>query len=311
MTTPNTIGLIVHGRYREAVASGIIKPGHMGKLDSDGKILKHATYGGNGPVLVAIEDRLSGYQNANRNIMDAYAVDDVVPYQMPIPGDLFLCRLPANASAVVVGDTLISNGDGTLVKPSSNGSHTLYASAAASTDVTNSVSTEQDFSQTYTVPANFLQVGDILKIKGFAVVSAAAGTDTLTVKFYIGSQLITATAAVNATTGDVVEWEINLVVRTIGASGTFVAYGFVANGVPGTATALPFFLGSTTIDTTATKVIKASATWSATTATCTVAIQAQTITIERVTPSAVLFMAEEAVDNSAVAAEAFIQARCV
>jgi hypothetical protein len=301
----NRIELIVrNGRRIEGAANAALKPGHLLERMSTGKLRKHTTYGGQAERIFALENALLG-----GTIDDAYAADDLVEGILAGVGDVINARVPANAPAITVGSLLISNGDGCLIKPTTNGTHTLYANAAASTAISNGVSTEQDFSLTYAIPANTLQVGDVVVIKGHAVVSAAAGTDTLTVKIYIGSTVIAATAAVNATTADIVSFELTLVVRTIGASGTFVAMGYVCNGVIGTATALPLHLASTTIDTTAAKTIKASATWSATTATCTVALQSLIVEMSRVVPNSILASAEEAVDNSAGASEAFCAAR--
>lgn len=298
----NRIDLITEGRQVEEVANAAFYPGHLLERMSTGKVRKHSSAGGYAQRLFALGDTLQG-----KTIYDVYAANDHVQTLQCMPGDVIKARLPANAAAIVIGDLLISNGDGCLAKPTNLGTHQLSTPVAASTAVTNTVSTEQDFSLTYSLPANTLIAGDVIRIFGHAIVSAAAGTDTLTVKVYIGATVIAATAAVNATTGDIVEFDLTLVFRTIGASGTFVAAGFVANGVIGTATALPLNLASTAIDTTAAKTIKASATWSATTATCTVALQTFNISMSRVNPTSVLASAAEAVDNSAVAAEAFCQ----
>lgn len=304
MTTANTILLKGPAIHEEYPASAALKPGHLLELLSTGKVQKHSTSGGTAEKMFAKEDALQG-----NTITTAYAADDVVSCVIASPGTTVQGRLAANATAVVKGDMLVSAGDGTLKKPASLGTHTLNASVAASTGVSNGVTTEQDFDVTYTLPAATLAAGDILHIRGFAVVSAAAGTDTLTFKLYLGATVLVASAAVNATTGDIVEFDMTVVCRTAGASGTFVAFGYVANGVPGTATAMPAFLGSTSIDTTTSKVIKGSATWSATTSTCTVALQSLTVTIERVAPSALLAVAQESIDNSSGSIEAFIRAR--
>ena len=304
MTTPHVIRLKSTGRYDERVASGIFKPGHLVKVDSNGKVLKHSTYGGFAQKLIALEDALQG-----KVITDAYAVGDIAGLVYANPGDVLLTRLPAAAPAVVVGDALISNGDGTLIK-SPNANQVLYDNVAASAAVSNGVTTEQFFDKSYSLPANFLQVGDVIKIKGWAVVSAHASTDTLTVKLYLGTVTIVTTAAVDAAVGDIVWVDATVIVRTIGATGTVVAAGTQGNGVPGTVTAKPFFLASTTLDSTIASIIRASATWSATSATNTVALQGLTVEIARAAGDGrnVLAIADEAVDNSAGVAETFLRA---
>jgi len=293
------------GPHFEYPASAALKPGHLVETLSTGKVQKHATHGGVSEMMIALEDALQG-----NGVTDAYAADDVVTIKAVDRNRRFYGRLPANAVAVTKGSKLMSNGDGTFVLWPSTGSK-LYTNAAASTAVSNGVNTEQDYDLTYTLPANMLKVGDVLNIKGHIVVSATASTDTITVKVYLGSTAIVTTAAVDAATGDIITFNVNVVIRTIGASGTFVAYNHNANGVPATGTVKAGFVASTAIDTTTTKVIKASSTWSATSATCTSAVQSLIVTLERGTGIIPLVVADESVDNSAVAEEAFIALRAL
>lgn len=108
------IGLIVHGQYDEAFAVGICTPGDLIKMDSARKVLRHATSGGGGEVMIAIEDGLQGYPP--KELMSDYAVDDLVPFVRPVSGDVVNVNVPAAAAAIVKGDLLMSNGDGTFVK---------------------------------------------------------------------------------------------------------------------------------------------------------------------------------------------------
>ncbi len=301
---PRRIQVVGKGYYEEARAIGICKPGHLLMVDSAGKVKVHNSAGGYAERAVALENALKG-----GTIDDAFAVGDVVPHDVGMPGQVVLGRVAAHAAAFVEGDFLVSAGDGTLQKPSSAGSHTLYSSVAASTGVTNTVATEQDFDSTYALPANTLQVGDILHIRGYAVVSAQASTDTLTLKLKIGTATIFTSAAVDSAVGDIVYFDAMVVVRTIGASGTIVASINQGNGVPGTVTAKPLFLASTALDTTVSNTIKATGTWSATNATNTAALQDLTVEISRVSPACVLATAREAVDNSAVATETLFRFR--
>lgn len=106
----NRIVLIGCGRQEEAVAVGILSPGHLIKLDSAGKVLKHATEGGYSERAFAVEDALQGKTKS-----DAYAVGDVVTYHLAAPGDEVQAVLKAGVS-YAIGDDLISAGDGTLKK---------------------------------------------------------------------------------------------------------------------------------------------------------------------------------------------------
>jgi len=289
-------------RYERAAAAGLY-PGHIVEITSSNTVQKHSKAGGRGELLVATEDALQG-----NTITTAYATSDTVFHRRLQPGDLFQGRVPANCPALVIGDELESDGGGCLVKPIiSQG--ILSEIVAPSTAITNTVSTEQDFDTTYTVPANSLRVGDIIRIKGHAVVSATAGADFLTVKLYIGSQLVATITGIDAVTSDTVNFDCYIQVRTIGGSGTMVADVSYTIGATNTATTKHAALASVTLVTTAAKIIKASATWSGTTSACTAALQSFTVSLQRLYGDNVLARVETALDNSAVAAEAFVHAR--
>jgi hypothetical protein len=137
---------------------------------------------------------------------------------------------------------------------------TLFCSVAASTAVT--ASSETDFDQSVTLGANTLKAGDRIKFRAQVFVTAADASDTLTVRAKIGSTTIASTGALDATANDVAYIEGEVVIRTSGASGTLVASGVAMIGVEGTATAKPFKLASTAIDTTAAQAFKCTGQWS-------------------------------------------------
>lgn len=303
MTTRNRIFIEPYqGHREEKIANGALKPGHILVKDSNDKVGPHATYGGRGRLAVALEDALRG-----QTTDDAYASGDPVQYVYPQPGDRFQCRLPAAAVAVVKGDILISNGDGTLVKGNFT-SNPLYESTAASAAVT-TTSSETDFDKTYAIPANALRVGDIIRIRAQVIATATNATDTLTLKLYVGSTVLLATGAVDVANNDIGLIEFEFVVRTIGASGTMVGNGRWSLGVPGTATVRSESLASTTLDTTAAKTIKVSATWSSNNAGNSCRLdQLSVVSVRTEQP---LVEVEEAVDNSAGVTEAFCLVRAL
>jgi hypothetical protein len=304
-TTATCIGVRCDkDNYEERVANdATIKPGHLVELLSTNKVQRHSVIGGRSMRWVALEDGLQGWP---KDQYDAFASGDPVRLQASEPGDLLALRLPAAAPAVVIGNALVSNGDGCVVK-SAIVSPLLYGSIAASTTVSNTVSTEQFYDVTYSVPANTLRDGDVLRIRGHVVVSAVASTDTLTVKVYLGAALLLATLALDSTASDVVMFDILVKVRTDGASGTIVANGMRANGPVATATFTPYVLASTALDTTVANIIRASSTWSATSATCTSALQDLSVELLRNgSGDAVIGYAAEAIDNSAGSDEALI-----
>ncbi len=289
-------------RYREAAAAGVINPGHLLKYNSDGAVVVHSTYGGSARVLFALEDALRG-----KTINDAYASGDQIPHQEAARGDEFYVRVPAGAVAIVIGDKLISNGDGTLVKALSE-SETLYVNAADSTAISN-VATITAFDLSYTIPANMLRVGDIIRVKAQAIATATNSTDTLVITLKIGSTTVIATAAVDVANNDIGTIDAEFVIRTIGASGTFIASGEQSLGVPGTVTSKPFILGSTAIDTTATQAITVSATWSVASASNSVTLRLLEVSMERAASGEleIVAYANEAKDNSAGVTETFVK----
>lgn len=143
----------------------------------------------------------------------------------------------------------------------------LYSSVAASTAVSNTT-TETLFDTSYTLPANVLKAGSLLRIRYQGIATATNSTDTLAAKLYIGGTagtLLQTCGATDVANNNIFAGEFYLSVRTIGASGTFVGWGnYTATlAASGTATMVVGIKASTAIDTTASQVIGVSATWSA------------------------------------------------
>lgn len=318
MTTANKVALKSRGGlvYEEAKAAvGTIRPGHIVALNASGELTLGPSYLGNVEKMFALEDTLRGSNDlGGRDLWDAYDSGDQVPYCIAKRGDEIASRL-AIGQNVAVNDTLISFGDGTVVRaagtiPTAN---LLQTTVAASSTIT-ATDAETDFSQTVVIAANTLKAGDLIRIQGHAVCSATNSTDTLTVKLKIGSTTIVSSGALDVANGDVVLIDALLVIRTIGASGTFVANGFVNIGVPGTATTKAFFLASTTIDTTVNQTIKATGQWSTTNAGNVVALQSLVVRTDPIDDDAYGYFgavgkAVEAVDNSAGSDSALLAIR--
>lgn len=159
---------------------------------------------------------------------------------------------------------------------SQRGSALLSSAVADSTAISNTAS-ETAFSLTYTIPANTLQVGDVLHIvaAGSCVTNS---TDTLVIKLYIGTQEVIATGTIDAATGDGFEIDCFVTIRTIGTAGTYVAAGMTAIETPSAAAGaadIPSFdyLGSTAINTTTTNAISVKATFNAASTSSTTTLQ--------------------------------------
>lgn len=90
----------------DAGASGI-KPGMLVKVNSSDNVVVHANEAGDGECLIVREDSYQG------NIVDtAYTSGDPVFCGIPAPGCEFQGLLKAGQN-VVIGDQLVSAGDGT------------------------------------------------------------------------------------------------------------------------------------------------------------------------------------------------------
>ena len=101
-------------RYEEGKAAAAITPGHFVEQTTGGLIQKKAsTAGSRKKLAVAIEDALQG-----KTIDDAYATNDVVRYYLPFAGDKLQVIIKAGTAAIVIGDKLTDNGDGTFRKQS-------------------------------------------------------------------------------------------------------------------------------------------------------------------------------------------------
>lgn len=143
----------------------------------------------------------------------------------------------------------------------------LYANTATSTAHTNTT-TEALFDTNYTIPANMLKAGDVLKIRFQGIATATNATDTLTIKLYIdgltGTALLTGTAT-DVANNNIFAGEAVVIFRTVGASGTLVAVGTHTDVPAASGTAvhdITEITASTAIDTTATIQVGVGADWS-------------------------------------------------
>ncbi len=131
-----------------------------------------------------------------------------------------------------------------------------YASVAASTAITGTTETETLFSTQYSLPADSLAAGTVLRIRAQGIHTATTGSEDHSMILKIGSVAISTMAAIDPANSDLFYFDCLLVCRTAGGSGTVVATGTqLAQAATGVGTAKPFFLASTTLDTTAANII--------------------------------------------------------
>ena len=166
--------------------------------------------------------------------------------------------IAARASGDTTVDVAINETDG-FTQPAG-------VAVAASTALTAS-NTETNFDNSIvTIPANGLRVGDVIRVRAQGICTATNSTDTFTGRVKLGNNAVVSTGAVDVANNDIFYLEADIVVRTIGATGTVVAAGVAALGAEGTVTSKPAKLASTTVDTTAAITFAISGQWSTTAA---------------------------------------------
>jgi hypothetical protein len=106
------------GQYEEGrIATGAtILPGMLIELTAAGTLQPHSAAGGAGECLIAIEDALIGGLSGQGTVNEARTAGQLIRYCKPKPGDEALVRIPPSAAAIVIGDDLVSNGDGKFKK---------------------------------------------------------------------------------------------------------------------------------------------------------------------------------------------------
>lgn len=142
----------------------------------------------------------------------------------------------------------------------------LGTATAASTAISNTT-TETLFSQTVTIPASSLRSGSLVQMRWQGIATSTNGTDTLTIKAYLGGlsgTLLFTHAATDVANDNVFQGEYELIFRTVGSSGTVVGCGWgkSVTAAEATATFKDDILASTAVDTTASLVLGISAQWS-------------------------------------------------
>lgn len=153
------------------------------------------------------------------------------------------------------------------------GSSRAYTNVAASTAISN-VTAETAFDANYSIPANSLKVGSKIRVRYQGIATATHTTDTLAIKLYLATDItagaivgtaLTSHAATDVADNNVWQGEYELIVRTVGASGTIVGCG-TYKSVPaaeGTMTIKDDVLASTALDTTIPQIVCCTAAWSA------------------------------------------------
>jgi len=176
--------------------------------------------------------------------------------------NLYLTCVTTNSSESVAVAQRLTTTDGVASGTARVVGGRCFSQTQASSAVTNTT-TETYFDQGYTFPADSLKVGTVIKMRFQGIATATNGADTLLIKYYIGPDMFFATAAVDVDDNDIWVADIEMTVRTIGATGTFVASASYQD--PDAAGTAPKWTNtaSTVFDSTGTLLVRSSATWSA------------------------------------------------
>jgi hypothetical protein len=140
-----------------------------------------------------------------------------------------------------------------------------YANTARAASVEN-LAVETDFDKTVTLNGKRFKKGDVIHIRANVWVEDNNSSDTLTLKLYMGTEVIWNSGAVDVADNDHGFVDVYVTIMTIGASGKLGWHAIGALGVPGTIvpkSTINSTAGGETEDISGDVIVKMSATWSA------------------------------------------------
>lgn len=124
--TPSRIQLKGNaGNYEEYLAAGVIRPGHLLRINVDGYVIPHDQERGQAERMFALEDALQG-----NGIETNYASGERVFCYLAAPGEQIYGWL-AFGYSVVKGDFLGSDGNGNFMPVAESGGSTLQRDSLA------------------------------------------------------------------------------------------------------------------------------------------------------------------------------------
>jgi predicted RecA/RadA family phage recombinase len=138
----------------------------------------------------------------------------------------------------------------------------IAANTAHSTSVENTTTETTFDNASVTIDGTKVKVGDVYRVKGTVWVEDNNSTDTLTLKLYVGTEVVWNSGAVDVADNDMGNIEIDIMVNTIGSSGKIIASGVGSLGVPGTIVPKTVYLAEATEDISGDFPIKLTGTWS-------------------------------------------------
>lgn len=175
------------------------------------------------------------------------------------------------------------------VGPTSNSGTLVYANTTvpAGNTVANTAA-ETVFASTYTIPANMLQPGSVIRVRAYGVASVGGLVPTMQIRLRIGTTIILDTGVISALTGSSVNdgWYFDgqMITQSTGVTGQIEAQGVARFQTSATASAVislentaPF-----SIDTTSAEAITLSWDWGTASASNTATLREFAIYIDNV-----------------------------
>lgn len=188
------------------------------------------------------------------------------------------------------GQINTSNGDGTSTfnTLTGGGSKLFSQTSIAGGDTIANTASETAFTASYTLLANSLSVGDVLRIKLYGIFSNTL-TPTLTLKIKFGSTVLLNSGAFVTTAGiSNGGWACEgfFIIQSIGSSGAVEAQGLASFATSATTSAVLDLANTSpiTVDTTINNTITASVQWSSANASNTITLRQ--FSIEQLTAQA-------------------------
>ena len=140
---------------------------------------------------------------------DAYTADDG--------------QIAATNTGVRVGTVLETAATNAIVDVLGDLDRVPMVNVAASAAIGATSTSAADFDKTFAIPAQELKAGSIIKVKACGIVVGQDSTPQFDVKLYAGTEVVASVTVAAAATNDQFTIIADIVIRTIGSSGTMIA----------------------------------------------------------------------------------------
>lgn len=127
-------------------------------------------------------------------------------------------------TGVLIGTALnTASGNNSVVQVLPDIRNVVMVNVAASASIGASSTAEADFDKTFTIPASELVAGSVIRVRAQGILTGTAATTQCDIQLYAGTESIVTEVVAVGVANDVWEIDAEIVIRTIGASGTLVA----------------------------------------------------------------------------------------